>query len=92
MKRFLFGFTAGALLTAVVGAQLLLRERKAKLEYGLYHGRLNGLFDAADALQKEFGTISDRDAPVGFKSLWSIKTTDVICFETNGIKTIRIIP
>jgi hypothetical protein len=89
MKKFALGFSAGLAACAVVLVPLLLSERGNKFENGKYHGNIAGRFDAADALGKEFGQY-DGHSP--YKVLFSVKTTDVISVETNGIKTVRIIP
>jgi len=65
------------------------KEAHDKFEFGRANGIRAGRFEAADALQKEFG-LYDGHSP--YKVLFSEKTTDVISIETNGVKTVRVIP
>ena len=45
--------------------------------------------DAVDAIQKEFGNY---DSHTPYKSLFAVHTSELISIETNGVKTIRVIP
>ena len=45
--------------------------------------------DAVDAVQNEFG-LYDGHSP--YKFLFEVHTSDLISIETNGVKTIRVIP
>lgn len=78
------------MLVAVLGFIPVLRsQQKARLELGRHQGELAGLAEAADTLSKEFGHYDGQGA---YRRLFSIKTTDVIVIETNGVKTVRVIP
>jgi len=57
MKRFLFGLMMGIVLTLALTIPLLLYERQAKFEYGLYHGKITGKEEIAQILQNEFTAI-----------------------------------
>jgi len=89
MKNFLIGLVVGIAVSMAIFIPLLRSERKDKFEFGRKNGINAGLFQAADSIQKELGCY-DGHGP--FKVLFSVKTTDVVCTETNGIKTIRVIP
>ena len=83
---FLVGFVCASLLFLFV---ILPKQAHDKFEFGRTNGIRAGHFEAADALQKEFG-LYDGHSP--YKVLFSEKTTDVISIETNGVKTVRVIP
>ena len=89
MKRLALGFMVGVAACAVVLVPTLLAERRNKYEFGQKNGNIAGRFEAADALGKEFGQYDGRSP---YKVLFSVKSMDVISVETNGIKTVRIIP
>ncbi|MEI6427947.1 MAG: hypothetical protein WCO45_06085 [Pseudanabaena sp. ELA607] len=89
MKKFTLGFIVGVAVAALVLVPLLLTESRNKYEFGRNNGIISARVEVADALGKEFGQY-DGHSP--YKVLFSIKTTDVISVETNGIKTVRIIP
>ena len=89
MKKTVIPFLAGVALATIVLLPLLRFERRQSWEYGRKAGIIQGHFDAADALQQEFG-VWDSKAP--HKVLLQVKTTSVVSVETNGIKTVRTIP
>jgi hypothetical protein len=89
MKKFVLGFIVGVAVCAVILVPILLAERRNKFDYGRNQGHIDGLREAANALGKEFGYYHDHSPN---NVLFSVKTTDVISVETNGIKTVRIIP
>jgi hypothetical protein len=89
MKKFSIGIIAGIAMSAAIFVPLLRSERHDKFEFGRKNGINAGLFQAADAIQKELGCY-DGHSP--YKVLFSVKTTDVVSTETNGVKTIRVIP
>ncbi len=80
------GFVCASVLFICV---LLPKENQFQFDYGFKNGVLQGRMDAVDAVQKEFG-LYDGHSP--YKVLFEIHTTDLISIETNGIKTIRVIP
>jgi hypothetical protein len=87
MKRFIAGLAVGLLLgigvSVAVFIPVILSERESN------HGRLVGYAEAADSLAGEFGLYNGQGA---YKRLFSVKTTDVISIETNGVRTVRVIP
>ena len=89
MRRFSLGVFFSLVIAAIVFALLLLRERHNKFQFGRSNGIVAGRFEAADALEKEFGR---HDGHTPYKVLFSVKTTDVVSTETNGVKTVRVIP
>ena len=89
MKKMIIGMIMGAVLATALFVPILIHERNAKFEFGSNCGKIFGLMEAADALDKEFGRY---DGKSECKRLFGVKTTDVISIETNGVKTVRIIP
>jgi hypothetical protein len=89
MKKFALGVVAGVGVSAIIFIPLLFSERQNKFEFGRSNGMVAGRFEAADAIEKEFGRY-DGHAP--YKVVFSVKTTNVISTETNGVKTVRVIP
>jgi hypothetical protein len=89
MRKFFLGMFVGIAISAAVFVPLLLSERRDKFDFGRKNGIVAGRFEAADALEKEFGRY-DCHAP--YKVLFSVKTTEVVATETNGVRTIRVIP
>jgi hypothetical protein len=83
---FLGGFICAILL---VWFLILPKEDQSQFDYGFQNGVLQGRMDAVDAVQKEFG-FYDGHSP--YKFLFEIHTSDLISIETNGVKTIRVIP
>lgn len=88
--KYIGTFFGGFICAAMLGWFLILpKEEQAKFDYGFRNGRLRGQMDAVDAVQKEFGTY-DGHSP--YKFLFEVHTTDLISVETNGVKTVRVIP
>jgi hypothetical protein len=83
---FLGGFICAIVL---VWFLILPKEDQFQFDYGFKNGVLQGRMDAVDAVQKEFG-LYDGHSP--YKFLFEIHTSDLISIETNGVKTIRVIP
>jgi hypothetical protein len=89
MKKFTFGGFVGIAISVIVFVPLRLSERRNKFEFGRNNGIVAGRFEAADALEKEFGLY---DGHTPYKVLFSVKTTSVVSMETNGVRTVRVIP
>jgi hypothetical protein len=87
--KLVIAFLAGVAVAGVIFLPILSSERRDSWEYGHKAGIIQGRLDAADALQKEFGTW---DGKASNNVLLSVKTTSLVAVETNGIKTVRIIP
>lgn len=83
---FLGGFICASLLFAF---PIMPADNRAGFDYGYTNGVVQGHLDAVDAIQKEFGTYDDH---LPCKFLFSAYTSDVVSMETNGIKSIRVIP
>jgi hypothetical protein len=89
MKKFISGVLVGVVLSTIIFVPVLLSERHYKFEFGQKNGIVAGRLEAADAIEKEFGRY-EGDGP--HKVVFSVKTTDVVSIETNGVKTVRVIP
>ena len=89
MKKFTLGVFVGLTVAAIVFVPVIRSERHDKFEFGRKNGIIAGRFEAADALEREFGHY---DGHTAYKVLFSVKTTEVVSTETNGIKTVRVIP
>jgi hypothetical protein len=89
MNKLALGFLLGAAVAALVLWPVLKHERRLSWDYGRKAGIIQGHFDAADALQKEFGFCPSN---LTGKVLLSVKTTLVVSVETNGVKTVRVVP
>ena len=86
LGTFLGGFICAAILVWLV---VLPKEQLSRFEYGFKNGELRGQMDVVDAIQKEF-EVYDGHTP--YKSLFRVHTSELISIETNGVKTIRVIP
>ena len=89
MKTFVLGFVVGCAACAIVLVPALLSERRSKYDYGYKNGGIAARIQAVEVLDKEFGQYDGRSP---YKVLFSVKTADVVSVETNGIKTVSIIP
>ena len=89
MKKFTLGVFFGLAISAILFVPLLLKDGRDKFQFGLSNGKVAGRQEAADILEKEFGRY---DGQVPYKVLFSVKTTDVVSTETNGVRTVRVIP
>jgi hypothetical protein len=83
MRKFIAGLTVGFVSAAAIFLPLWLSARRDN------PGRQTGRSEAAETVLREFGSY-DGSSP--YKLLFSVKTTDVIIIETNGVKTVRVIP
>ena len=89
MRNFTFGFIIGGAVCSAIFVPLLLSERVSKFEYGRNHGQIDWKQEAAEVLRKEFG---EHNGELPYTVLFSVKATSVISVETNGIRTVRVIP
>ena len=83
---FLTGFIIAIALTWFC---FLPMEDQSQFDEGFRNGKLRGQMDVFDSIQKEFGFY---DGHGSYKNLFEAHTSDLICLETNGVKTVRIIP
>ena len=88
MKKYLIGFVLGCLATSVILVPVLLMEQTNKFEFGRAQGSIDGVVFSAEKLRDEFGTINSQSEYTG---IYSVKTTDVVAVEINGVKTVRVI-
>ena len=83
---FLGGFICASLLFVFL---ILPREDQDQFDYGFTNGVIRGHLEAVEAIQIEFGAC---DSHMPYKVLFSASTSDVVSIETNGVKTVRVIP
>jgi hypothetical protein len=83
---FFGGFICAAILVWLV---ILPQEDKAQFDYGFTNGELRGQMDVVDTISKEFGFYSGHSP---HKVLLDVKERDLISFETNGVKTVGVVP
>jgi len=90
MVKNLVVFFGGFICACILFIFLFLpMEDRAQFNYGYTNGLVGGRLEGVDEIQKEFGTY---DGHSSYKVLFSVHTSDVIAIETNGIKTVRVIP
>jgi len=89
MKKYVVGFISGVVISAIIFIPILKSEQQAKFEIGKNNGNISGLAHSVKELKKEFGVI---DSSEKYKRLYSVKTSDVVSVEINGVKTVRVIP
>jgi len=93
MKTFIVGVILGVLAATGIFIPILVHEQKAKYEFGKMNGRIDALQEAASILGKEFGYYKGCfNGKTPFKELFEVKATSVLMIETNGVKTIKVIP
>jgi len=89
-SKFIGTFLGGFICASVLFIFLILpEENRGQFNYGFTNGVIRGHLEAVDAIQKEFGTYDDH---LPYKYLFGAYTSDVVSIETNGIKTVRVIP
>ena len=88
--KYIATFLAGFICASVLFIFLLFPEEdRLQFNYGFTNGVIRGHMDVVDAIQKEFGTYDDH---LPYKPLFSVHTSDVVSIETNGVKTVRVVP
>lgn len=88
--KYIGTFLGGIICASVLFVFLILpREDQDQFNYGFTNGVVRGHLEAVDAIQNEFGTC---DSHLPYKLLFSAYTSDVVSIETNGVKTVRVIP
>jgi hypothetical protein len=83
---FLGGFICATLFFVFL---ILPGEDRSQFDYGFTNGVVRGRLEAVDAIQKEFGTC---DSHISSNRLFGAYTSDVVSIETNGVKTVRVVP
>ena len=86
IATFLCGFICASVLFIFL---LLPEEDRLQFNYGFTNGVIRGHLEAADAIQNEFGTC---DSHIPSKRLFGAHDSDVVSIETNGVKTVRVVP
>jgi len=88
--KYLGTFLGGFICASVLFIFLILpQEDHLQFDYGFTNGVIRGHLEAVDAIQNEFGTC---DSHIPSKRLFGAYTSDVVSIETNGVKTVRVIP
>jgi hypothetical protein len=88
--KYIGTFLGGFICASVLFIFLLLTDKHlGEFDYGFTNGVIQGHLDAVDAIQKEFGTCDNR---LPGKYLFGAYTSEVVSIETNGVKTVRVIP
>ena len=88
MKKYIIGFVVGLIVASGVLIPVFIQEQNNKIEFGRNMGFTDGLIFSSGELEKEFGAIK---TPKAYKHIFSVKTTDVIMIEVDGVKTVRVI-
>lgn len=83
---FLGGFICATLLVWFV---ILPKEDQFQFDYGFKNGEMRGQMDVVDIISKEFGFYGGHSS---YKVLLDVKERDLISFETNGVKTVSVVP
>jgi hypothetical protein len=89
MKKYIIGFIGGVVISTLIFIPILKSRQQAKFKLGINTGKIIGLVHSVRELEKEFGVIN---SSAEYKRLYSVKTSDVVSVEINGVKTIRVIP
>jgi hypothetical protein len=89
MKKYIIGFISGVVISAMIFIPIFKSKQQEKYELGVNSGKISGLTYSVKEIAKEFGIM---DSSAKYKRLYSIKTSDVVSVEINGVKTIRVIP
>ncbi len=88
MRGFTIGMLFGAAVATACLVPVIFQQRHDQFASGSRHGRTVALLEVTGILDKEFGRY---DGTGKYTRLFSIKTSDVVSTETNGIKTVRVI-
>jgi hypothetical protein len=67
----------------------LPKSDRYQFDDGFENGVIRGHLQAVEAIEKEFGTCASH---AGSNRLFGAYTSDVVVIETNGVKTVRVIP
>lgn len=90
MLKYIGAFFGGFICASALFIILISTDKHfGQFDYGFENGVIQGHLDAVDAIQKEFGTYDDH---LPYKRLFGAYTSDVVSIETNGVKTVRVVP
>jgi len=87
VKNLAIGVIIGVLLSAAIFYPLLKFEQKNKFDFGQYHGFLNGQWSAIESLEPFIGQVPPETK---VEVLFSVKTIDILVYEENGVKVIKL--
>jgi hypothetical protein len=87
VKNLTIGVIIGVLLSAAMFYPLLKYEQKNKFDFGQYHGFLNGQWSAIESLEP---FLHEPPPETEVEILFSVKTSDVVVYEKNGVKVIGL--
>jgi hypothetical protein len=88
--KYIGTFLGGFICASVLFIFLILPEAdRGQFDYGFTNGVIQGHLEAVDAIKKEFGVC---DSQIPSKGLFGAYTSEVVLIETNGVKTVRVIP
>jgi hypothetical protein len=90
MRNLVTGILIGGCLASSVLVPLIFQQRRNWYEQGVVHGRFNGLHEAADAIEKEFGRYRGKGK---YSLLFGdrMKTPGVVLLDEADTKTVRVI-
>ncbi len=87
MKNLVVGVIIGILVSAAVFYSLLKLEQKNKFNLGQSHGFIAGQWKAIEMLEPYLNQVSPGQEVT---ILFSVKTSDIVVYEENGVKIIGI--
>jgi 4-amino-4-deoxy-L-arabinose transferase-like glycosyltransferase len=87
VKNLVIGLVVGVLVSAAVFYPLLKHEQKNQFNIGQSHGFVTGQWQAIEALEPYLNQV-----PPGqeVNILFSVKTSDIVVYEENGVKVIGL--
>ena len=101
MVKFILGLFVGFAISGLCVFGLLIAKGRTSFLEGRTKGITAGRFEVAEAIEKEFGRFDGKGAyqvllsttgRVDYFSGPVTKTNTVVSIETNGVKTVRVIP
>ncbi|MFL1407375.1 hypothetical protein ACJO2E_18680 [Marinobacter sp. M1N3S26] len=87
MKNLAIGVIVGVLVSAAVFYPLLKGEQENKFNFGQSQGFINGQWEAIEALEPFLDQVPPEKE---VKILFSVKTSDIVVYEENGVKVIGL--
>ncbi|WP_421901217.1 hypothetical protein [Maridesulfovibrio sp.] len=87
MRKTIAAFLLGVLITLTGYVPFYMHIREKWFDLGRNTGKIEGLANALEALNKEFGPY---DGKSDYRTLFSVKATSVVVIEKDGRKEIQI--
>lgn len=87
MKKYTLGFLAGLAFSLLVFVPLLIIEQERKMELGRENGKIDGLWQSANELEKEFGVANSNQEQ---RILYTVKASSIVAVEIGGVNTVRV--